>query len=175
MEDGRPASSTRRRPADVFLPRWRQGSSAALEFAVTSGMRTSELLGSSQNAQATTTQYEDYKANFQGTKAQCQAQGIQFIPMIMEAHGGGVGHPRRRRCGANLPKLRLMPPASLLALRRSTSFKGSRSSSIKKMRGPSSVARASLLRVRLPSPIDRSPPALSPSPLPRPFPSRPPQ
>ena len=32
-----------RRPADVFIPRWDLGGSAALDFAVTSGLRTNQL------------------------------------------------------------------------------------------------------------------------------------
>jgi hypothetical protein len=35
--------------------------------------------------------YEDLKRSHQDTAAQCQGQGISFVPMIMEAVGGGWG------------------------------------------------------------------------------------
>ena len=35
--------------------------------------------------------YEDYKRNFLNTERLCEADGIQFIPVIAEAHGGGWG------------------------------------------------------------------------------------
>eukprot|EP00973_Karenia_brevis_P024501 3379831-Karenia_brevis.AAC.1 len=38
-ENGVPQGPGARRPADVFLPRWRAGPPAALDFAVTSGLR----------------------------------------------------------------------------------------------------------------------------------------
>ena len=40
-EDGSRGDPHSRRPADVYLPRWRQGVPAALDFAVTSGLRDS--------------------------------------------------------------------------------------------------------------------------------------
>ena len=33
--------------------------------------------------------YEDLKCNYQDTKARCSEQGITFLPLIMEASGGG--------------------------------------------------------------------------------------
>ena len=39
--------------------------------------------------------YEDFKCSYQDTKTQCQDQGITFIPMVMEAVGGGWGNSAR--------------------------------------------------------------------------------
>ena len=41
------------------------------------------------------TRYEDFKCGHQDTQSQCQAQGITFIPMVMEATGGGWGKVAR--------------------------------------------------------------------------------
>ena len=40
---GDEAQPEARRPADIFVPRWDLGGSAALDFAVTSGLRTDGL------------------------------------------------------------------------------------------------------------------------------------
>ena len=39
--------------------------------------------------------YEDFKCSHNDTRAECEAQGITFIPMIMEAVGGGWGKMAR--------------------------------------------------------------------------------
>ena len=41
------------------------------------------------------TRYEDYKTSYQDTHTQCQAQGITFIPMVVEAVGGAWGQVAR--------------------------------------------------------------------------------
>ena len=41
------------------------------------------------------TKYEDIKCEHEDTHSQCLAQGITFIPMIMEAVGGGWGKMAR--------------------------------------------------------------------------------
>ena len=84
-----------RRPADVYVPRWRLGPPAAWDFAVTSGLRLDlpvEVMG---NADGVTARYEDYKCSHNGTRADCQVQGISFIPMIVEAVGGSWGKMAR--------------------------------------------------------------------------------
>jgi len=80
-----------RRPADVYVPRWRSGAPAALDFAVTSGLRTDMLATTVLDAGAATARYEDLKNSFLDTKAHCQSEGITFIPMVVEANGGGWG------------------------------------------------------------------------------------
>ena len=90
--DGSPDA---RRPADVYVPRWRLGPPAAWDFAVTSGLRLDlppDVVG---NAGLVTARYEDYKCSHNDAKADCQAQGISFIPMIVEAVGGGWGKMAR--------------------------------------------------------------------------------
>ena len=84
-----------RRPADVYIPRWRSGPPAAWDFAVTSAMRLDVIASTVSDPDAALTQYEDFKCSFKDTKAQCSAQGITFIPMVMEAVGGGWGKTAR--------------------------------------------------------------------------------
>ena len=85
-----------RRPADVYIPRWRSGSPAAWDFAITSGLREDVLMSSVMDSQAVLTMYEDFKESFKSTSTQCQQSGLSFIPMIMEASGGGWGKQARR-------------------------------------------------------------------------------
>ena len=80
-----------RRPADVYLPRWKRGIPAALDFAVTSGLRRNMVEKSAVDGKSATTSYEDFKRSHLDTEAKCQEEGIQFIPMICEADGGGWG------------------------------------------------------------------------------------
>ena len=80
-----------RRPADVYVPRWRRGTPAALDFAVTSGLRGHSLAASVRDASTAVVAYEGLKADHLDTKAHCLSEGIAFIPMVMEACGGGWG------------------------------------------------------------------------------------
>jgi len=84
-----------RRPADVYIPRWRSGPPAAWDFAVTSGLRVDSVAASSQDSGAVCSKYEDFKCSYKDTKTLCQGQGITFIPMIVEATGGGWGKMAR--------------------------------------------------------------------------------
>jgi len=71
------------------------GPPAAWDFAVTSGLRLDlpvEVMG---NADGVTARYEDYKCSHNDTRADCQVQGISFIPMIVEAVGGSWGKMAR--------------------------------------------------------------------------------
>ena len=78
-----------RRPADVYIPRWKGGRPAALDFAVTSGLNTDVLRESVRDGEAAALRYEGFKSEYLDTRAQCQAEGITFIPMVAEASGGG--------------------------------------------------------------------------------------
>jgi hypothetical protein len=89
------ASPSARRPADVYIPRWRAGPPAAWDFAVTSGMQLDMLTHSIRDPDAALTRYEDLKCNHQDTRTLCQTQGITFIPMVMEAVGGSWGSVAR--------------------------------------------------------------------------------
>ena len=91
-EDGvKRVTPAARRPADVYIPRWHQGTPAALDFAVTSGLRANALRATLQDAGSATASYEDFKNNYLNTRSSCIDEGIQFKPMIMEAVGGGWG------------------------------------------------------------------------------------
>ena len=46
---------------------------------------------SADDGSAATKSYEDYKCSYLDTKAECEAEGITFIPIICEADGGGWG------------------------------------------------------------------------------------
>ena len=85
-----------RRPADVYLPRWAGGPPAALDFAVTSGLNQDVIAGSAQDRETACRQYEDRKRSHMNTAAVCQQQGFTFVPMIVEAVGGGWGAEARR-------------------------------------------------------------------------------
>ena len=80
-----------RRPADVYLPRWRQGFPMALDFAVTSGLRPDVVAQSAQSADAAVSHYEDFKRNHLDTARTCADEGLGFSPIVMEAHGGSWG------------------------------------------------------------------------------------
>jgi len=85
------ASPGARRPADVYIPRWRGGPPAAWDFAVTSGLRLGVMAQSLRDPSAALTSYEHFNCSHRETERQCRDQGITFVPMIIEAHGGGWG------------------------------------------------------------------------------------
>ena len=84
-----------RRPADVYVPRWRAGPAAAWDFAVTSGLQDNILVHSVSDKDAALDRYEDFKNSFKSTSNLCQQAGFSFIPMILEATGGGWGKQAR--------------------------------------------------------------------------------
>ena len=96
-------SDENRRPADVYLPKWRRGIPAALDFAVTSGLRSDLVDKSAKDGSAATTNYEDFKRSHLNTEAKCREEGINFIPMICEADGGGWG-PAAHKVWSELAK-----------------------------------------------------------------------
>lgn len=85
-----------RRPADIYLPRWRSGLPAAWDFAATSGMRADLLASSAASTSAATERYEEFKRKHLDTARSCAEQGIIFIPIVVESHGGGWGLEARR-------------------------------------------------------------------------------
>ena len=94
-EDGKSRKGSRgpdgRRPADVFLPALRLGKPAALDFAVTSGLSIDLLPVSEEDASLPCSLYANRKRQFLDTAAHCQEEGIDFIPMIVEASSGSWG------------------------------------------------------------------------------------
>ena len=85
-----------RRPADVYIPRWRSGPPAAWDFAVTSGLRVDLQSDAIASPDAVTRRYEDFKSSHLDTRADCEAQGFAFIPMVVEAVGGCWGEAARK-------------------------------------------------------------------------------
>ena len=83
--------NTNRRPADVYLPRWRRGMPAALDIAVTSGLKMDMVNKSVEDGTAAVKAYEIYKRSYMQTEELCKNEGITFIPLICEASGGGWG------------------------------------------------------------------------------------
>ena len=49
-----------------------------------------------RNSETACLQYEDVKKAFKDTSNACRAQGFSFIPMVVEAVGGGWGREARR-------------------------------------------------------------------------------
>ena len=92
-----------RRPADVYLPRWRRGTPAALDLAVTSGLRSDLVSKSAEDGTVAVIAYEDLKRSHLNTEAICQEEGISFIPIICEADGGGWG-PAAHKVWSELAK-----------------------------------------------------------------------
>jgi hypothetical protein len=101
--DGLEVNDSGRRPADVYLPRWRNGVAAAWDLAVTSGLRADLLADSAANPGTALERYEEAKRQHGDTQRRCQAEGLTFLPLVVEAHGGGWG-PEARRAFAVLAK-----------------------------------------------------------------------
>jgi len=80
-----------RRPADIWMPRWGDGGPVALDFAVTCGLRADVLHHSATDHTRALVNYENFKRDYLSTAQQCEQQGLQFIPMVAEAHGGSWG------------------------------------------------------------------------------------
>ena len=80
-----------RRPADIYVPRWDLGGSAALDFAVTSGLRADLLEQTAVDGSTCLSSYENTKRTFLDTAAHCASEGMVFVPMVVEAHSGAWG------------------------------------------------------------------------------------
>ena len=85
-----------RRPADVYIPRWHGGIPAALDLAISSGLRSDALRASAMDGSSHAKAYAQRKKSFLDTSRQCAEQGLTFVPMVLEAHGGGWGAEARR-------------------------------------------------------------------------------
>ena len=97
--------SNGRRPADVWLVRWEATGAAKVDFVVSSGMRSDRIAAAAANPSIVWGQYETFKRNHLNTEEECSRQGLAFLPVVIEAHGGGVG-PVARRVVGNLAKAR---------------------------------------------------------------------
>jgi hypothetical protein len=81
-----------RRPADVYVPRWRSGTPVAFDFAVPSGLQRSLLHLSAQDREAALLRYEGIQHDYLDTRAHCQAEGITYG----QGSGGGRGPDARK-------------------------------------------------------------------------------
>jgi len=109
-----PQDETGRRPADVYVPRCYRGVPACLDFAVTSGLRIDHLRNSAQDASAVVLAYEGYKCAYLNTQAHCRSEGLGFVPMVMEAHGGSWG-PEAAKFWSKLAKSHALSSGELRA------------------------------------------------------------
>ena len=96
-----------RRPADVYLPRWRLGTPAALDFAVTSGLRSSQVAASMQDGSSAALNYEDFRRSHLQTQQLCEDNGVTFLPIVVEASGGGWG-PTAMKVWSELAKTKAL-------------------------------------------------------------------
>ena len=80
-----------RRPADVYLPLWDLKGPAAFDLAVTSGMRPGTLAAMAQAGDKAVVDYEVRKREHLNTDQLCRNEGLQFLPLVAEACGGGWG------------------------------------------------------------------------------------
>ena len=80
--------ASRRRPADVYVPSWKQGAPAAFDLAITSPHRIDMVQQASLKPGAAAEAYKHFKRSFLNTAADCQRQGISFIPIVGEPSGG---------------------------------------------------------------------------------------
>ena len=90
-EDGARQAGGGRRPADVWVGSWGLHGAAAFDLAVTSGLRQGSVAASATAGERAAADYEAKKCAFLNTHAQCQAEGLQFLPLVAEAIGGGWG------------------------------------------------------------------------------------
>ena len=90
IDEGRGAGA--RRPADVWLAQWGLHGVAALDLAVTSGLRAGATLAqSAQSGTAAVEAYEAHKRAHLHTDHHCASEGLQFLPLVAEACSGGWG------------------------------------------------------------------------------------
>ena len=76
----------RRRPADIYVPSY-LGSPVAFDLAVTGPQRQETLGAAARKSLAAATAYADVKRAHQDTASVCQAQGVRFLPLVVETTG----------------------------------------------------------------------------------------
>ena len=87
--DELPQCAGNRRPPDVWLPRGQRGSQEALDFAVTSAMRSGLPREATATPELLFQRYEQHERDYKNTAQLCAEAGLCFAPMVMEAHSGG--------------------------------------------------------------------------------------
>eukprot|EP00971_Amphidinium_carterae_P257080 5103681-Amphidinium_carterae.1 len=84
-----------RRPADVYVPRGHNHKHTAYDMAVTSGLGQRTVHQVVKDPAAIFTHYEDIKSTYLDTLNQCKEVGVDFQPLIFEAHGGAMSPTTR--------------------------------------------------------------------------------
>ena len=90
-EDGSQPRGNGRRPADVWIANWNLHGPAAFDVAVTSGLRQGHLAASAADGSKASMDYEVRKCHHLDTLQACATEGLQFIPLVVEACGAGWG------------------------------------------------------------------------------------
>ena len=90
-EDGVSRQNSARRPADVWLPAWGLHGPAAFDVAAASGLRSGDLARTAADGAHAATAYEARKRAHLDTEALCRNEGLQFVPLVVEACAGGWG------------------------------------------------------------------------------------
>ena len=81
-------TKTKCRPADIYIPNFFASQQTALDFGVTSGLRSALLQFSSENNRFATEEYSEFKKNNLDTEQNCKNMDIKFIPMVIEGSAG---------------------------------------------------------------------------------------
>ena len=115
-EDGLPSPPQARRPADVWIAGSGARGAQAVDFAVTSGLRTQHLGVTDEDVASVFAEYENRKRAHEDTEAQCRRQGFTFVPFIVDAHAGGLSPLARRTvdsCAKDIAATLHMEPAAV--------------------------------------------------------------
>ncbi|CAE8587669.1 unnamed protein product [Polarella glacialis] len=76
-----------RRPADIYLPTWTNGSPTALDSAITAPQRNAIIDLAAREGLAAAQAHFRTKRGFLGTEAACALAGVVFQPMVVETSG----------------------------------------------------------------------------------------
>ena len=80
-------SNALRRPADIYLPSWNDGRPAALDLAITAPQRQDIVAEAAISGLAAARAYSDTKRSHLNTALECEAAGVNFIPLVAETTG----------------------------------------------------------------------------------------
>ena len=83
----------------MWLPRGPSGRGTAVDLAVSSGLRADLIPHSAVDGSVVAARYEEHKKEYLNTEQLCKDSGFDFLPFVIEAHGGGIGALGRRLCG----------------------------------------------------------------------------
>ena len=74
------------RPADVLLPHWIAGQDAAMDVTVVNPCQVATVVGAATTAGHAL--QHAYTRKVRGSAEACQAQGVTFLPIVVESFGG---------------------------------------------------------------------------------------